>query len=541
MNQKILLLSASLLTAGASLSLQVNAQKVERPNVLFMIYDDLNDWVLHPDGHPKPITPNMDRLRQRSISFINAHVVVPVCGASRASLFSGMYPQTTGLWAFGDWQKNSVLNNSVPLPLHFRNNGYEVYGVGKTLHEGAGGDFYTEYGNGPDYGPWPWKGIGRAFFTPEPTQYKKWIPYLPEPMHRDLNYGPLSNIPVWEADSTNNISGATGWYSEEEFLQNMTPFRYVNDDDRDLMPDEKSAAWAVKVLNKKHFNPFYLCVGFMRPHTPLYVPKKYYDMFPIDKITLPPYKKDDLDDCARVLRERWQWGYLKFDGLIKAGGVKAWKEFVQAYLASVAFADDQLGKLMAAMDANGLWDNTIVIMTSDNGYHLGEKNIIQKWHLWNESTRVPLFISIPQNVGKGAVCTHPVSLIDIFPTLLDLCALPVNPNKGFSNLPLNGYSLYPFLSDPKAGKWDGPSVALMGIKDETQPPHFSVVSDRYRYTLCGNGEEELYDHLKDPNEWTNLSKNPKYEMISIQLRQELKEIIDSTRLCNFIVQKKKHT
>jgi len=522
MKHRFQLLSAFLLIAGANLSLQVTAQKVDRPNVLFVLYDDLNDWVLHLDSHPKTITPNMDRLRQRSISFVNTHAVVPVCGASRASLLSGMYPRVTGLWDFGEWRKNSVLSNSVSLPLHFRNNGYEVYGVGKTLHEGAGGDFYTEYGIGPDYGPWPWRGRGRAFYTPEPTQYKKWIPYLPERMHRDLNYGPLSNIPVWEADSTNKIPGAKGWFGEQEPTQ---PFRYISDNDRDTMPDEKSADWAVNVLNRKHTAPFFLNVGFMRPHTPLYVPKKYYDMFPIDKITLPPYKKDDLEDCAKVLRERWQWGFKKFDALIKAGGETALKEWVQAYLASIAFADDQLGKLMAAMDANGYWDNTIVIMTADNGYHVGEKNVVQKWHLWNESTRVPLFISIPRNLGKGSVCRNPVSLIDIYPTLLDLCSLPVDPNKGLSNLSLNGHSLYPFLIDPKANKWDGSSVALMAVKDADQPPHFSVVSEGYRYTLCGNGEEELYDHHKDPNEWINVAKNRKYVKTKNLLRQELKEIL----------------
>jgi len=518
-------LTAGIIVTGVTLSSEALAQTVKKPNVLFVIYDDLNDWILHPVGHPKTFTPNMDRLRQRSTNFINAHAVVPVCGASRASIFSGMYPLTTGLWAFGDWQKNPVLNSSVPLPLHFRNNGYDVYGVGKTIHEGGGGDFYTKYGHGPDYGPWPWRGKGAAFFTPEPAQYKNWISYLPEPMHRDLNYGPLSNVPVWEADSTNNIPGAKGWFSQEDELKTMTPFRYVSDVDRDAMPDEKSAEWALNVLNTKHNKPFYLCVGFMRPHTPLYVPKKYYDMFPVDKITFPPYKKDDLDDCAKVLRERWQWGYQKFDGLIKAGGLKALKEWVQAYLACIAFADDQLGKLMAAMDANGYWNNTVVIMTADNGYHVGEKNVIQKWHLWNESTRIPLFISIPGNAGKMGVCRHPVSLIDIYPTLLDLCSLPANPNKGHNNLMLNGHSLYPFLINPKTSKWDGPSVALMGVKDEGQPAHFSVVSDRFRYTLCGDGEEEFYDHKKDPNEWFNLANNHKFEKTKCRLREEMKEIL----------------
>ena len=422
-------------------------------------------------------------------------------------------------------EKKSCPGQKYPGPSPLRNHGYEVYGVGKTLHEGAGGDFYTEYGIGPDYGPWPWRGAGQAFYTPEPKQYKEWIPFLPEPMHRDLNYGPLSDIPVWEPDSSRNIPGARGWYSEEEFLQNITPFRYVSDEDRDLMADEKAAEWAVQKLNQAHNNPFYLCVGLVRPHTPLYVPKKYFDMFPIDQITIPPYKPDDLEDCAEALRDRWQWGYRKFDGLIKSGGEEAWKEWVQAYLASIAFADDQLGKLMEAMDANGYWDNTIVIMTSDNGYHAGEKNVIQKWHVWNESTRVPLFIYNPENSGKGTVCNHPVSLIDIYPTLIDMCSLPANPNEEHSNLALNGHSLSKFFQTPGAKKWDGPSAALMGVKDENQSPHLSIVSDRYRYTLCGNGEEELYDHWRDPNEWKNLAVNPEYFRIKGKLQKEMEKVL----------------
>ncbi|MCK0148280.1 sulfatase [Arenibacter sp. F26102] len=505
-------------------SLEINAQKQEKSNVLVVIYDDLNDWILHPEGHPRSITPNMDRLRGRSTNFTNAHAVVPVCGASRASILSGLSPQVTGLWSFGEWQKNMILANSVSLPLHFRNNGYDVYGVGKILHEGSGGDFYTEYGKEPDYGPWPWKGKGDAFYCPKPSQYKKWIPYMPEVMHRDLNYAPLSSLPIWEVDK--NIPGASGWFNQRLPEEELSTFKYVSDSNREKMPDEESTDWAINILNQKHSKPFFLTVGYIRPHTPLYVPKKYFEMFPIDKITLPPYKKNDLDDCAKVLRDRWQWGYIKFDVLLKAGGEKDWKEWVQAYLASVAFADDQLGKLMESMDANGYWDNTIVVMTSDHGYHVGEKNVIQKWHLWNESTRVPFFVSIPQNKGKGFICNKPISLIDIYPTLVDLCQIPINPNKGKSNLPLNGRSLSPLLMNPNSPNWNS-SVALMGVKDQGQAPNFSVVSDRYRYTLCNDGEEELYDHVKDPNEWINLAKDTRYGITVGQLRNEMERIVSS--------------
>ena len=282
------------------------------------------------------------------------------------------------------------------------------------FHEGASGDFYTAYGNGPDYGPWPWKGTGKPKYTAHPAQYKLWIRFLPENMHRDLNYGPLSNVPNWQADPAKGIPGARGWYYETG-----KPFRYVDEQDRDKMPDEINADWVVDILNKKHDHPFYLSVGFIRPHTPLYVPKKYFDMFPMENVQLPPYLKGDLDDCATILRQRWQWGFIKFKALIRAGGERAWKEWVQAYLACTAFLDDQVGKILEALDAGGYWDNTIVVLTGDNGYHVGEKDLIQKWHLWNESTRVPLFIHVPNGTGNGLTCDHPVSHIDIYPTLVD--------------------------------------------------------------------------------------------------------------------------
>ena len=418
MKRRDFLKSCGAATLGAVSSGVVHAAK-NPPNVLFLICDDLNDWALHPPGHPKALTPNIDRFRKRSLNFDNAHAVVPVCGASRKCLFSGLYPQTIDDYGFARWNKVPALQDKIPMPLHFRNNGYNSYGTGKQLHEGAGGDFYRRYGIDPDYGPWPWRGKGGVYNEPHPNEYDAWIKHMPVQMHRDTNYGPLSDVPVWKSNEEEGWPGAKGWFNVDH-----SQFRYENARDRDPMPDEVSAQWAIDVLEEDHDKPFYLGVGFVRPHTPLYAPKEFYDRYPLDSIELPPYKEGDLLDCATILRERWQWGYQKFEAVTKAGGEEGWKKWVQAYLACVSFVDAQVGKVLDALEASPHADNTIVVLTSDHGYHIGEKDCIQKWHLWDESTRVPLMIHVPESESQGKTCKHPVSLIDLYPTLSDLCGLP---------------------------------------------------------------------------------------------------------------------
>jgi len=196
----------------------------------------------------------------------------------------------------------------------------------------------------------------------------------------------------------------------------------------------------------------------------------------------------------------------------------------------MAFVDEQVGRVLEALDASGCRDNTIVVLTADNGYHVGEKDCLQKWHLWDESTRVPLFIRVPGARQKQAACAHPVSLIDVYPTLADLCNLPPQPNEHGSKIPLGGHSLRPLLENPENGTWTGPSAVLTGIRDGTESPHFSVRSRRYRYTLCGNGEEELYDHQPDPHEWTNLAGHSQYLEVQQQLRADMMEVFRATRI-----------
>jgi arylsulfatase A-like enzyme len=295
------------------------------------------------------------------------------------------------------------------------------------------------------------------------------------------------------------------------------------------MPDEITIDYACEVLNREHDKPFFIGVGLTKPHTPLYVPEKYYDRFPIDDVTLPPYLENDLDDCAEALRNRWEWGFQKFEALIKAGGEQAWKEFVQAYLATIAFVDDQVGKLMDTLESEGYADDTIIVFTSDNGYHLGEKDCIQKWHLWNESTRLPFLIRVPGMKGMGSDCSHPVSHIDLYPTLIELCNLPAQPHKDME-YELDGHSLAPFLQGKGAHSWSGPAAALVAIRDAEGPTHFSVCSDRYRYTLCENGEEELYDHETDPHEWTNLADRQEHAQIRKEHRKTLLHMLKSSKI-----------
>ena len=521
-------LSLFLLTCSNKNNEQTFAESLKRlnkPNVLFIICDDLNDWVLHPSGHPEAKVPNIDKLSKKGVMFTNAHAAVPVCGPSRVCLMSGLYPQTINNYGFNAWSNVPELKDCIPMPLHFRNNGYSVYGTGKLLHEGEGGDFYTEYGIGPDYGPWPWQGNGDPKYTAHSNHYDLWKDYLTYNMHRDLDYAPLSDVPEWKADKEKNIPGAMGWYN----TKTAKPFKYIDAENRDKLPDEQSTDFAIDILNRKHENPFFLGVGFIRPHSPLYAPEKYFKMFPLEEITLPPYLKGDKDDCAPMLQNRWEWGFVKYDALIKAGGEKAWKEWVQAYLACMAFVDDQIGRIVEALHNSPYKDNTIIVLTSDNGYHIGEKDCIQKWHLWNESTKVPLYVSIPDSKEDNLVCGKPVSLIDLYPTLIEICQLSGNPAENAAISKFDGKSLLPLLKSPAGDGWENRPILTAvqnNTSEKTSKAHFSVINEKYRYTLCLDGEEELYDHEKDPNEWINLANNMEYSEVKKNLNKEMKNILD---------------
>ncbi len=487
-----------------------------KPNVVMIVIDDLNDYVTGMGGHPQAKTPNMAKLAAEGVSFRRAYSNNPVCAPSRGSFFGGIYPHTSRLIHFGKWYENEVLINSKTIPEYFRENGYRTMGTGKLLHNWQP-HVWEEFGHRANYGPSAFD--GKEFVAhpsiPEPFRSIGWV---------DGGFGPLSDVPT--------VNGVTGWYDKPKWNVNRK-LRYVSEDDRDPLPDERCADWAVERLRamseQRQGRPFFLGVGFLRPHTPLYAPKRFFDLFPKESIKLPVIKAGDaadthyLDVFSAERKGPRYFRLLKESYPTIEDGLRA---YIQAYLACVAFVDEQVGKVVDAVDRCGLANNTIILVTSDHGYNMGEKEYLFKNSLWEESGRVPLIIRAPGVSKAGGVVEHPVSLIDIYPTLTDLCGLKGDTRKNDKGAKLDGYSLKPFLHDPEA-KWEGPDAALTVIKADRRPSeridqhHYSVRSRRWRYILYNNGAEELYDHASDPYEWTNVSDEPRHVEVKADLKAQL--------------------
>jgi arylsulfatase A-like enzyme len=262
--------------------------------------------------------------------------------------------------------------------------------------------------------------------------------------------------------------------------------------------------WAIDFLKKPYEKPFFLAAGIYRPHLPWYVPKKYFDLYPLDQIKLPEVKKDDLDDVPVAGRKMAKARYADFELVKKTG---KYKEAVRAYLASISFADAMVGLLLDALEKSSCRDNTIIVVWSDHGWHLGEKGAWHKRTLWERATHVPFFIVAPGITRPGSVCNHPVNLIDIYPTLVDLCGLKANKK-------LEGISLIQLLENPKT-LWVRPSVIT------NERGNHAVRSQRWRYIRYNDGTEELYDYDKDPHEWTNLAGDSRFNIIKKELAKWL--------------------
>ena len=415
-----------------------------KPNVLFMAIDDLNDWIGCLGGHPDVKTPNLDRLAQRGVLFTNAHCSAPACNPSRASLMTGILPSTSGVYRNPNpWRKSPVLADTVTIPQHFTAHGYSAVGGGKIYH-----------GAFPDPPSW------QDYF---PSQ-KKNKPDDPMPPNR-----PVSGIP-----KTAHFDWGPVDVPDEQ------------------MGDSKVATWAIKQLRKEHDKPFFIGCGFFRPHLPWYVPTKYFDMYPPDKITLPDINENDLDDVPPIGKKmaKPQGDHSK---IIKH---KQWRKAVQGYLASISFVDTCVGRVINALEKSAYADNTVIILWSDHGWHLGEKLHWRKFALWEEATHNVLMVVAPGVTQPGQRCSRPVSMIDIYPTLIELCNLA--PKKE-----LEGKSLLPLLKNPEA-KWDRPALTTHGRNNH------SLRSQRFRYIRYSDGTEEFYDPDKDALEWNNLANERKY-------------------------------
>ena len=402
----------------------------ERPNILFIAVDDLNDWVSHLGGHPQGHTPHIDALAARGVTFVNAHCVAPACNPSRAALMSGMRPSSNGVYHNADhWQK--ALREVTTLNQHFLAQGYEVLGGGKIYHGSTG-----QEGKWTDY----WKRPGDA-----PTKKNK----------NGLNKSHFDWGPI--------------------------------DCDDDGMGDHALVDWAIEELNREREQPLFLAVGFVKPHLPFYAPRKYFEDFPLEQIQLPRVKEADLADIPApgVKMARPEGDHA---AVLQAG---EWKKAVQGYLATIAFVDHEVGRLTAGLDDSPLADNTIIVFWGDHGWHLGEKEHWRKFALWNDATRVPYFLVAPGVTNSGGRCEAPVDLLSVYPTLCDLAGVPAPSH-------LEGASLRPLLEDPGAA-WETPAISTHGRGNHM------VQTRTHRYIRYAGGEEELYDHRQDPDEWSNLA------------------------------------
>ena len=441
--------------------------KEAKPNVLFIAVDDLNDWVGKLGGHPQARTPNMDLLSSRGLLFTKAYCSAPSCNASRSSVLMGMRPSTTGIYINShDWRQASILKNAVTLPRHFKNSGYLTMGAGKLFHAHT---FFDKKNLEGYSDPDAWD----AYFPSKTQQMPEEV--VPE---------------TWPVNSSKKFyRGHFDWASLQ--ISNLD------------MADAKVVDWASKQLAKTHKKPLFLSVGIYRPHVPWYVPKKYFDRFPINEIQLPKHLSNDLGDipvAGKAMAKRHWHKWINENN--------QWEKAVQAYLASLAFADDMVGNLIKALDKGPLSKNTIIILWGDHGYHLGEKESWEKFALWEDTTHVPLIIVDPRRTKSGTQCESPVSLLDLYPTLIELCGLRLPPQK------LEGRSLVNSLIRPmeKTGR--------VVITTQGRGNH-AVRSSRYRYIRYADGSEELYDHKTDSHEWNNLSLDPGLVKVKSELMDYL--------------------
>lgn len=432
---------------------QAPACDEQRPNVLFIALDDLNDWVGCLGGHPQALTPNLDRLAKSSVLFTNAHCPAPACNPSRTAIFTGRSPHRSGLYA-NRQKMREVLPDAEILPKTFSRHGYHSAGSGKLLH----------------------------YFIDAPS----WDDYFPEA--KSENPFPRTLYPKKRPVS----------------LPRGGPWQYVETDwgaldatDEEYGGDYLVTQWISEQLAKPHQKPFFLACGIYRPHEPWFVPKKYFDPFPLESIQLPPgYREDDLEDLPPAGKRR---GPNRYFAHIREHG--QWKQAIQGYLASISFADTMLGRVLEALEKSPHAKNTIVVLWSDHGWHLGEKQHWQKYTAWRLCTRVPLMIRVPKGAPglpqgtRPGRCKKPVNLLSLFPTLLELCGLSAESHH-------DGPSLVPLLQNPQQN-WPHPSITYLG-----DPGSYGLSTDRWRLIHYANGDEELYDIATDPYEWTNLANKP---------------------------------
>ncbi len=470
------LLSALLLALLAPAAFSATAPTA-KPNILFIAFDDLNDWVLGARAGVK--APNLDRLMARGVTFTNAHCASPSCHPSRLAMMTGVRPSTSAIdrnvysqpvasWRTGPASGSGALARAVVLSQHFRDHGWRAMGTGKIFHG-------LQWVDGSENEPSAWDDYYPSALDQIPPQIR------PHDLVPDSESGIVGQRPLGGGtDRRGQVFGAHPIQAPAE-----------------KMSDALVADWAIAQL-KKHpsasAQPLLLAVGFFRPHIPWEVPQKYFDLYPLEQIDLPPDVPGDLDDTKGHDRVSWHEWVLANDAKFQM-----WRRLVQGYLASITFADEQLGRVLDALEASPLAKNTVIVVWSDHGMHLGEKKNWEKFTLWEKSTRVPLIIAGPGVAKPGARVAQPASLIDVYPTLCDLTGVPIPAQ-------CEGTSLLPQLRDPSATR----EVPAITTQTQGRQSGHAVRDARWRYIRYYDGFEELYDHAVDPGELTNLAHDARH-------------------------------
>lgn len=430
----------------------------ERMNVLFLVVDDLNTWLLGDTNRysGKVVAPNIRKLADSGVLFDRSYTAAPFCSPSRTAFLSGVRPWKSGVYENGvNNNASPALKTAIPFPKLFREAGYFTASYGKIGHGWKVEDAWDdERGHKRDPAPpgAPLVSVGRG----------------------EQDWGPI-HIP------------------EEQ------------------MDDTQCADAAIRQLQAKHDKPFFIACGLFNPHMPWYVPQKYFDMFPLDEVATPPRLENDLDDVPPLAREV-TGRKSKFVAAVLENGLH--KEGVRGYLAATAYSDAQMGRVLDALDKSPCRDNTIVVLISDHGFHIAEKDHWQKGTLWEEATHNLMMFRVPGMTRSGGVCERFVSLQDLYPTLTELCGIKL-PDY------VDGRSMVPLLQNPDA-EWK--STAISSLYDR----YVSIRNERFRYTRYSDDQEEFYDCVKDPHEWTNEINNPEYKAEIEKLRAAVPALSEMT-------------
>jgi arylsulfatase A-like enzyme len=435
---------------------------IEHPNVLFISLDDMNDWVGPLAGNDQTLTPSLDRLAQTSVNFTRNYAPSPGCNPSRSATLTGLHTYSSGMYSnYQDWREVPALQAVPTLGQHFRNNGYYTAGAGKIFH----------------------------YHQVDAKGWDDYYPSIEKPM-------PDDDFPA-------------------ERPVNMPPFKYMYgmfdwaplELEDEETADFETVSYITEQLGKKHDKPFFLAAGIYRPHLPWYVPQKYFDRFPLESIRRPKILEEDLADLGPVAHELIERGGNYHKHVVEAD---QWEGAVQGYLASIAYADEMVGRLLQALEESPYADNTIVVVWSDHGWQLGEKQHWRKFALWENVIRTVLMIKVPKGLeampegsANGVATANITSLLDIYPTLIDLCGLPERSD-------LDGRSLRSILEDPLE------EVARPVITTYDYGS-YSVRYGNWHYIRYIDDSEELYNLQEDPEEWYNLASNEEFSATKSEL------------------------